>query len=178
VEARFTVLEGSLDDFALDLTLSPYAEQVVDQAEGEFSFEIVPPEAGSYRVQLTLVDSTGLESEPFEFAFEAYTPTAPTVNRVTFTGSIGANEDQNGLVRFEDPEGDIDEARFEVVEGDASTIQIDPGWSFDPEVEGESDGAFRFSVRVSQAQTVTLSLTLIDAAKLKSEPVEFTFDAR
>ena len=176
--AKLEVLSGSLDDFSLDLTQPPYAGQVVDQAEGEFSFEIVPPEAGSYRIQLTLVDATGLESEPFEFSFEAYTPTAPVVDRMTFPTSLGVDDNQNGLVRFEDAEGDIVEARFDVIEGDPSTIEIDPGFRFDPEVEGETDGAFRFTVRVSQAQTVTLSLTLVDAAGLESEPYEFTFDAR
>jgi len=175
IQARFSILEGPLADFTLDLTQPPYAEQVVDQAEGEFSFEIVPPEAGSYRIQLTLVDAAGLESEPFEFSFEAYTPTAPVVERVMFPTPIEVGDDQNGLARFEDAEGDIVEARFEVIEGDLSTIEIDPGLSFDPEVEGETDGAFRFTVHVIQAQTVTLRLTLVDAADLESNPYEFTF---
>jgi len=176
--AKLEVLSGPLDDFSLDLTQPPYAEHVVGQAEGKFSFEIVPPEPGSYRIQLTLVDTAGLESEPFELAFEAYTPTAPVVDRVMFPTSIDVGDDHNGLVRFEDSEGDIVEARFDVIAGDPSTIEIDPGFSFDPEVEGETDGAFRFSIRVTQAQTVTLQLILVDAADLESEPHEFTFDAR
>lgn len=174
-QASFEVLDGSLDDFTLDLTQAPYAEQVVGLAEGEFSFEIAPTEPDSYRIQVTLVDATGLESEPFEFSFEAYTPTPPLVDRITFPGSIGVDEGQNGLIRFEDPEGDIVEARFEVIEGDPSTIEIDPGLSFDPEIAGETDGAFRFTVRVTEAQTVTLRLILVDATGLESEPVEFTF---
>jgi len=177
-EANCSVLQGPLDDFTLDLTEAPYVEQVVDQAEGQFSFEIVPPEPGSYRIQLALVDAAGLESEPFEFTFEAYTPTPPVIDRMTFPGSIGVNDDQNGLVRFEDAEGDIIEARFEAIEGDPSTIEIEPGFSFGPEVAGETDGAFRFSVRVTEPQTVTLQLTLVDAAGLESEPFEFTFEVR
>ncbi len=178
VSAHYTVTEGSLNDFTLDLTQPPYADHVVGVSEGEFSFEIVPPKAGSYRLQLTLIDVAGLESEPFEFSFEAYPPTSPVIDRMTFPGSIGMNENQNGLVRFEDPEGDIVEARFEVIEGDASTIVLGPSLSFDPEVEGETDGAFRFTVRVTQAQTVTLRLILVDATRRASEPYEFTFDVR
>ena len=176
VAIRYTVEKGDLDDFTLNLTQVPYAEQVVGLAEGEFTFEIVPTEPGTYRIQVTLVDATGLESEPVEFEFEVYTPMPPAITRVTFPSSIGIDQDQNGLVRFEDAEGDIVEARFEIIEGDAATIEIDPGLSFDPEIEGETDGAFRFSVRVNQEQTVTLSLILIDDASLESEPYEFTFD--
>ena len=127
------------------------------------------------RLPTSLVDATGLESEPVEFAFEVFTPTPPVITRVTFPSSIGVDQDQNGLVRFEDLDGDIVEARFEIVEGDVSVIEIDPGLSFDPEIEGESDGAFRFTVRVTEAQTVTLRLILVDAAGLESEPYEFTF---
>lgn len=174
-QLRVSVLEGPLDDFTLDLTQPPYAEYVVDQSEGEFSFEIIPSEPGSYLVQLILVDANGLESEPLEFSFEAYMPTPPSISRVTFPSSVGVNEDQNGLIRFEDAEGDIVEARFEVIEGDASTIEIDPGLSFDPNVGGETDGAFRFTVRVTQPQTVTLRLILVDTEGLESEPYEFTF---
>lgn len=177
-QARFEVLDGALDDFALDLTQSPYVDQVTGLAEGEFAFEIVPEEPGSYRIQVTLVDATGLEGEPFEFSFEAYTPTPPAVDRITFPASIDIDQDQNGLVRFEDPDGDIVEAQFEIIEGDASTIVLEPGLSFDPEVEGETDGAFRFTVHVTQAQTVTLQLILVDAAGLESKSVEFTFDVR
>jgi len=177
-EAKCSLLQGPFDDFTLDLTQPPFAEHVVDQAEGEFSFDIAPTIPGSYRIQVTLVDATGLESEPFEFAFDAYTPTSPSITRVTFPSSIDVDQDQNGLVRFEDSEGDMVEAQFEIVEGDASTIEIEPGFSFDPEVEGETDGAFRFSIRATEPQTVTLSLALIDAAGLESEPYEFTFDAR
>ena len=177
-QARFDVLAGVLADFTLDLTQSPHAEQVVDVSEGEFLFGFVPLEAGVYTLQLTLVDATGLESEPYEFSFEAYMPTPPVVNRVTFTASVGLGETQNGLVRFEDLGGDIVEARFEAIEGNALTIEIEPGFSFDPDVDGETAGAFRFSVRVTEPQSVVLTLTLIDAAGLRSNPYEFAFDVR
>ena len=176
--AEFKVLGGPLVDFSLDLTEAPYAEQVVGQTEGAFLCEIVPSEPCTYTVQLTLVDAAGLESEPYEFSFEAYAPTAPVVDRMTFPTSIGVGEDQNGLVRFEDPDGDIFGARFEIIEGDPSTIEIDPGLSFEPEVEGDTDGAFRFAIRVNQPQTITMNLTLVDAAGLESDPYEFTFEVR
>ncbi len=100
----------------------------------------------------------------------------PVVSRVAFPKLIAIDEAQHGLVKFEDSDGDVAQVRFEILEGDPATIGIQPGMSFDPEVRGQADGAFRFTVNVSVAQTVTLRLTLIDAAGVESEPYEFTFE--
>jgi WD40 repeat protein len=176
VQARLAVLQGKLDGFTLDLTEAPHSEQVDGLAEGEFTFELRIDEPGSCRVQVTLVDAQGLESEPVEFSFEAVSPTPPAIARVVFPATIAIDQAQHGVVRFEDPDGDIVQARFEVLEGEAGAIEVQPGASFSPGVHGQTDGSFRFTVNISKAQTVTLRLTLIDAAGLESEPYEFTFE--
>jgi len=175
-EARFVVLEGDLADFTLDLTKPPYAEQVEGLTEGSFNFEISVDQPGSYRIAVTLVDKKGLTSEPVEFSFEAIPPTPPAISSVIFPPAIAVNQAQKGLVKFEDIDGNIMQAEFTVVEGDPAIIMIEPGMNFDPEVGGRTEGAFRFSVQATQAQTITLRLTLTDSAGQTSEPYEFTFE--
>jgi parallel beta-helix repeat protein len=176
VRARFEVLEGDLEDFTLDLTKPPYAEQVEGLTEGSFNFEITVDQPGSYHIAVTLVDKKGLTSEPVEFSFGAISPAPPTISSVIFPPAIAVNRAQKGLVKFEDLDGDIVQAEFTVVEGDPAVIMIEPGMNFDPEVSGRTEGAFRFSVQVTQAQTITLRLTLTDSAGQTSEPHEFTFE--
>jgi len=175
-EARFDVLEGDLEDFTLDLAEPPYAEQVKGLTEGSFNFEIAVNQPGSYRITVTLVDKEGLTSEPVEFSFGAISPTPPGIFGVIFPPAIAVNQAQNGLVKFEDLDGDIVQAQFEILKGDPTTIVIKPGMNFDPEVSSRTEGAFRFSVQATQAQTVTLRLTLTDSAGQTSEPYEFTFE--
>ena len=171
MEVWFSVIEGP----SLDLLWAPYVGEFAGVAEGTLSLGINPKGRGLYRVQVTLVDAAGLESEPVEFAFEVYTPTPPGIRPVTFPTSIPANTNQESSFQSEDSEGDIVEARFEIAEGDPATIEIDPGLSFDPKIGGETDGAIGFTIRVMQPQTVTLRSILVDAAGLQSEPSEFTF---
>ena len=78
-------------------------------------------------------------------------------------------------MKFEDPEGDIVSAEFEILEGDPATIEVLPALSFNPGVEGRTKGAFKFTVVVHEARRVTLRLILLDATGLRSEPYEFTF---
>jgi len=172
-QARVHVLQGNLADFTLDLTKPPYASQVRGKAEGAFTFTLKVEESGTYRIQVTLVDAAGLESAPVEFSFRA--AAAPRIVKVVFPKRIAVGEERNGLVKFEDPEGDITTAEFEILEGDPATIELKPALSFDPGVRGRTQGSFRFSVVVHKAQTVTLRLTLLDATGLRSEPYEFTF---
>ncbi len=102
---------------------------------------------------------------------------APKITSLIFPPTIKVKREQNGLVKFEDPEGNIVQAQFEILEGDPATIQVRPGLSFDPKVQGRTQGSFGFSVIVTKPQTVRLSLTLIDSAGLRSEPYPFTFKA-
>jgi DNA-binding beta-propeller fold protein YncE len=72
-----------------------------------------------------------------------------------------------GRVSFFDPEGDVREARFRVVDGkyDPFTIPLD-----------RDDGEFSFRVTCEIAQQVTLKLTLVDRSGQRSAPrgVSFT----
>jgi len=174
-QARFEVLEGQLEGFTLDLTRAPYAESVRGKPCGSFAFTLKVDQLGGYRIRVVLVDAAGLESEPYESSFRARTPTAPRILRVVFPRGIAIGEERNGLVKFEDPEGDIVSAEFEILEGDPASIEVKPALEFDPGVRGRTRGSFRFSVVVHKAQTVTLRLTLLDATGLRSEPYEFTF---
>ncbi len=105
-------------------------------------------------------------------------PSPPVVSCATFPDTIGVDQVQHGLVWFEDPDGDMAQARFEVLGGDPGAVEIQPGTSFDPGVHGQTDGAFRFTITSSAAQTVTLRLTLVDEAGLESDPYEFTFEVQ
>jgi len=105
-------------------------------------------------------------------------PSPPVVSRVAFPVVIAVEQAQHGLVRFEDPEGDVVQVRLEILEGDPATLGIQPGTSFDPGVHGQTDGAFRFTITSSAAQIVTLRLTLVDEAGLESDPYEFTFEVQ
>ncbi len=153
VRAEFAVLEGLLTNL--------------------FTLKVDQP--GRYRIQVTLVDAAGLRSEPKEFGFEAKTPTAPRIVRVTFPGSVSLNQEQNGIVRFEDPDGDVVRAEFTVVEGDPATIRVLPAFVFDPEVRWMTSGPFRFTVVVTKARTVKLRLVLVDSLGLRSQLHELLF---
>jgi len=176
VQAVFEVLEGALQGFTQDLTQPPYADSVRGKIEGEFGFSLTISDTARVRIRVILIDESGLSSDPFEFAAEVGTPLLPIITSVVFPPGIRVNWAQMGLVKFEDPDGDIVQAQFEILEGDPTTITIEPSMSFDPEVSGRTEGAFRFSVQVTQAQTITLRLTLTDSAGQTSKPHEFTFD--
>ena len=176
--ALFTGLDGSSKGFRLDLTMPPYATQVVGFEEGDFNFSFGIGEPGSHRIRVWLIDRSGLLSAPVEFSFDVAAPEPPAITRVTFPTTIAIDQDQNGLVKFEDFDGDIVQAQFEVLEGDSATIEIQPGTSFDPEVQGDTEGMFRFTVNASKVQTITLRLILIDSAGAESEPYEFTFEVQ
>jgi parallel beta-helix repeat protein len=78
-----------------------------------------------------------------------------------------------GKVSFKDPDGDIVQAEFAVVEAE----DFEP-FSFDPKVEGQTEGEFTFSLSTTVVQDVTLELTLIDREGNRSDPWRFSFSAR
>lgn len=104
---------------------------------------------------------------------EALRPAAPEILGIEFPEEIEANgEEVIGYVHFRDPDGDIVEARFEVVE---ATL-FEP-FRFDPEVQGMKEGRFPFAIFVMLPQEITLRVMLIDAQGNESEPREFRFRA-
>jgi len=95
----------------------------------------------------------------------------PRITFVAFPSIIKANGGKNwGEVRFFDPDGDITFVKFEVVQA----VHFKP-FSFDPDVEGRTSGAFRFYIYASTKQTVTLKVTLLDRQGNASAPYIFTF---
>jgi hypothetical protein len=100
-------------------------------------------------------------------------PSPPEITFVEFPDQIPADgEEVLGTVGFQDPDGDIVEVRFEVVEA----LLFEP-FRFDPQVRGQREGEFDFVVFSSIPQQVALRVILVDQAGNESLPVEFTFEA-
>ena len=98
---------------------------------------------------------------------------APEITRIEFPEEIEANgEEVIGYVHFRDPDGDIVEARFEVVEA-----TLFAPFRFDPEVQGIKEGRFPFAIFVMLPQEITLRVVLVDAQGNTSEPMELRFRA-
>ena len=100
-------------------------------------------------------------------------PGPPAIVAIEFPEEIAADgEEVIGYVRFRDPDGDVVEARFEVVEA-----TLFAPFRFDPGVRGVREGRFPFAIFVNLPQEVTLRVTLVDARGNESEPREFRFRA-
>lgn len=104
---------------------------------------------------------------------QAAGPVAPEVLSVEFPVEIQADGNiVGGKVAFRDPDGDIVWTRVEIVEADLFFP-----FEFDPLVNGQTDGSFEFSLFTLIPQEITLSVTLVDAEGLESEPYNFEFTA-
>jgi len=178
VDPNQDVMEVYVDPISgpdIAIESAPYVGELVGLSEGQFTVEVTPFGTGLCCARVTLVDESGLETS-HDVAFEVREPTPPVITSLTFPRTISAGTTQNGSLRFEDAEADIAEVRFDLLDGDASAIEIEPGWSFDPDVQGETEGTIRFSIRTSEPQAATLRVILIDSATLESdwEDVDFT----
>ncbi len=65
----------------------------------------------------------------------------------------------------------------EIIQGNPTTIQVEPGLSFDPGVLGDTRGTIKFSVVVTKEQTVKLRFVLVNSVGLRSEAVGVVFRA-
>jgi len=102
----------------------------------------------------------------------------PVITTLIFPAKIPADGSfQQGTIGFQDPDGDVIKVQFEVVRGDPSSIQIQPGFEFDPQVKGQKEGIIPFSIATTVAQQVTLRVTLFDEGGNKSLPSEINFVA-
>ena len=102
----------------------------------------------------------------------------PALLFIDFPEKITADgEPVTGFLLFEDPDGDIINVKFELLEGDKNALQISPDWEFDPQVKGQTDGAIEFQLSATAAGSFRLQVTLRDETGLTSEPVEFAFVA-
>jgi hypothetical protein len=98
---------------------------------------------------------------------------APEVLSVEFPEEIPADGSEvSGKVRFRDPDADVIEARFEVVEA-----ELFDSFRFNPHVEGQSEGEFVFMIFSFFPQEIALRVVLVDRAGHRSEPFEFRFRA-
>lgn len=106
-------------------------------------------------------------------AARSSSPIAPEVLSVEFPEEIPADGSEvAGTVRFRDPDADVIEARFEVVQA-----ELFDSFKFDPYVEGQSEGEFTFVIFSFFPQEITLRVVLMDRAGHASPPVEFRFRA-
>jgi len=106
------------------------------------------------------------------------TSASPTIISIDFPSPIPADGTGiDGRVRFKDPDGDVNRVTFDVIS--ASDFS---GFEFNPVnylIEGDAtDGVFSFHTWSNVVQQVTLRVTLYDAARNSSAPVDFSFSCQ
>ena len=110
------------------------------------------------------------------------TPTAvpgpPRIVSIDFPSEIPADETSfHGTVWFQDPDGNVNWATFDAI----SATKFTP-FAFNPMeylVEGDArDGALGFYIFCGTVQSVTVRVTLFDAAGNSSAPVDFGFSCK
>jgi len=128
---------------------------------------------GTWRVEVSIAGRLQLRAD-FRIGHASAFDLAPRVTFVDMPATIEANgKDHCGQIGFVDPDGDLSYAQFDVVE---ALFFADFGYA--PEgVAGKTSGAFKACVWSRIPQTVTLAVTLRDAAGHESAPYEFTFRA-
>jgi len=127
---------------------------------------------GHWRVDVFINGNYQL-SVPFTIGSRTNITHDPRITGVDFPRAIAANGEKNrGYISFFDPNGDITSVRFDVV----NAAHFTP-FSFEPNVDGETNGSFRFRIYCNTRQTVTLKVTLYDRAGNASKPYLFTFRA-
>jgi len=127
---------------------------------------------GQWRVDV-FVNGNYQLSVPFTIGSRTNITHGPRITGVDFPSAIAANGEKNrGYISFFDPDGDITSVRFDVV----NAVRFTP-FSFEPNVNGETTGSFRFRIYSNTRQTVTLKVTLYDRQGNASEPYLFTFRA-
>lgn len=102
----------------------------------------------------------------------------PQIIAIDFPSKIKADgSPREGIIAFKDPDGDIVKVKFDVAQGDAGSLQLKPGWEFDPQVLGKKEGhiTFRLSATAPQKQ-VQLRVTLSDRTGQSASKV-ITFEA-
>ena len=100
-------------------------------------------------------------------------PLAPEVLFVDFPNEISSDGSRSfGRVGFQDSDADISLVSFEVIEATEFS-----SFSFNPKIEGRTEGAFEFFIFSFIDQRITLEVTLQDSAGNISFPQEFTFEA-
>ena len=100
-------------------------------------------------------------------------PLAPEVLFVDFPNEIASDGSRAfGRVGFQDSDADISLVNFEVIEATEFN-----SFSFNPKIEGRTEGAFEFFIFSFIDQQITIEVTLEDSAGNISFPQLFTFEA-
>jgi ABC-type branched-subunit amino acid transport system substrate-binding protein len=102
----------------------------------------------------------------------------PEITDLNFPSQIKANgQFNNGLVSFKDDDGDVNKADFTVVQGNASNLRMDPGFSFNTNTAGQTSGFIQFKIAAQAAGSYQVQVVLSDAAGNHSQPKQFAFSA-
>jgi len=121
-------------------------------------------------IYATEINNNRIQKFSFAQTASSADPT-PTVVALELPERIAANRIPiSGTVHFRDPDGDLKEARFRVIDGkfDPFTIRLN-------EQLGQTEGKFSFSVSCDISQQITLKLVLVDQGGHQSEPKGFSF---
>jgi predicted amidohydrolase len=102
----------------------------------------------------------------------------PQVLKVMFPATVFTGTEAQGTVRFADPNADLVRAEFTMLEGPLQSFALDLTQPPYAQVQGKTEGSFTFTLKVDQPGTYRLRVTLVDAAGLRSEPHEFSFQAK
>jgi hypothetical protein len=98
-------------------------------------------------------------------------PKRPVITSIEFPKEIPADGSRiTGKVHFKDPDGNINLISFEVI----AAKEFKP-FSFNPYVQGLTEGSIGFFISCYTVQEVTLEVMLSDEGGNRSPPEEFTF---
>jgi hypothetical protein len=131
----------------------------------------VPPTA-------TLAPTPTITPPPAPTATPRVVSGPPKIISVDFPSEIPSDGTSvGGTVRFQDPDGDVNWVTFDVISAsDFTPFAYNPLESL---AEGDATGGtFGFHIWCGMAQTVSLRVTLLDAAGNSSAPVDFGFSCK
>ena len=104
---------------------------------------------------------------------------APEIVFAGFSSEIDADGVPNyGYISFKDLDKDLSQIRFEVVVGQGSNLVINPGWQYDPGMQGESSGTLQFTIAAQAPGQYELQLILVDTMGNESAPEVVAFIAK
>lgn len=130
----------------------------------------------SLLVLVLLVLAAGLGG--FSPVAQAAQGSPPQIVAVDFPAKIQADgKFVTGDLLFKEPDGDLNQVKFDLLTGDKSELQISPGWQFDPQVSGQSQGVIEFQIAASAGGQFQIQVTLADQAGNVSQPEKFSFEA-
>lgn len=154
-----------------------YYHEIVLPGEGHGN-QLYHSATGNLITRFVGCAASSFAPEPCASVSAVLPPGPPEIVAVDFPGQIPADGSSfDGVVRFKDPDGDINRAAFEVINAvDFSGFDFNPVASL---VEGNvTAGAASFHLWCATPQQVTMRVTLHDTAGNSSPPVDFSFSCQ